>query len=132
MAAISRPSLHYRCTMLLEENAGGGDSVILAPSDDLVMVPESHRHLITPDIQAAFADPPKYYRGVADRCPFPVMQRWLQQIVAEKNWTLELHQGYEDWQMTGFRWESDKFTGALLGLPRKSATIPSAVQSFYA
>lgn len=58
--------------MRIEENEGGGESVILVAGDDLAQVPESHRDLITPRIREVFADPAAHFTRIADECPFPL------------------------------------------------------------
>jgi hypothetical protein len=99
--------------MQVEENEGGGKSVILEAGDSLDKVPKSHRDLITPQLRETFSDPPSYFRQIADECSFPAMAAWLRILIEEENWELVLHRGDpEEWTSAGIRWWSEKVRSA--------------------
>src|SRR5687768_16906447 len=119
--------------MRREENEAGGQSICLSPGDRLAEVPPPHRRLITPAIRAAFADPPRYFRHVADRCPFPTMAAWLRALLAEGAWELRLHQGYsDDYAAAGFDWSSAALRGAMITPPsaRPRRRLPPALRRY--
>jgi hypothetical protein len=74
--------------MDIKENEARGTSVFLTAGDNLGDIPVSHRQLLTPAMTEAFSNPPQYFLGIAKRCPFPVMARWLNTVVAEEQWKL--------------------------------------------
>lgn len=116
------------------ENEAGGTSVLLDEGDDLRKVPRSHRHLLTDALRAAFPDPVGYFAGIARRCPFPKMRRWLKALVAEGSWQLQLHQGWpEEWNLAGFKWRSQKVGSAVVGLPSGAelAALCPALHRYY-
>ena len=120
--------------MRREKNEGGGESIRLGPGDRLVEVPPPHRGLITPAIRAALDDPPRYFRQIADRCPFDKMAAWLRALLAEGEWDLQLHQGYPaEWTSAGFLWASDTVRAAVItpshGRPRPG--LPPALRRYY-
>ncbi len=124
--------------MRIEDNCGGGDTVILGPGDDLSQTPETHRELISPMVRDAFVDPVGYFRDIANRSRFEELSRWINTLIAEPAWELELSRGYPydervNWTMTGFRWNSDSITGALIGLPARHDfnAYPSALAEYF-
>jgi hypothetical protein len=117
-----------------DENDAGGTSILLDPGDDLKKVPRSHQYLLTDSLRTAFADPPGHFAGIAKRCPFPNMKRWLNALLAENRWQLQLHQGDpKEWNMAGFEWESEKVHGAIIGLPtgEKLAKLCPTLRQYY-
>ena len=122
--------------MKYEENCGGGETVVLTKKDRLDSVPESHRHLLTPELALAFKDPVEYFQVVAHRCSFPEMKRWLLQLLAKPKWKLRLNMcnpDYGDWSLAGFEWSAKGVRGATIALPRPSSfVLPKTLQSYYA
>ena len=100
--------------MEVTDNEAGGQSVLLVAGDSLRKVPRSHRHLLTPPIREAFADPAAHFRNVADRCRFETMARWLRALLAGRRWRLELHLGYGRSEAAGFYWFSDAVRPAVV------------------
>lgn len=124
--------------MRIEENAGGGDTVILQLGDDPAQTPESHRDLISSTIRDTFIDPVQYFRDIANRSPFDALSRWINTLIADPKWELELNRGspYDEranWTMTGFRWDSDSITGAMVGVPdgRELSLYPASLAEYY-
>jgi hypothetical protein len=138
--------------MRIEENAGGGETVLLQRGDNLALVPASHLDLISPKIRDAFADPVRYFRDIAGRSKFSALSRWINALTAEPQWELELNRGgYEqpaweleldcgdsdaecfNWTMVGFRWHSNSVTGALIGIPdeRELSRYPATLARYY-
>jgi hypothetical protein len=119
--------------MDIEENEGGGKTVTIYFSDNLRKVPRSHRHLVTPRILEVFADPPAYFRDVVDRCPFEQMAEWLDQLISDDAWVLELHKGFQDFESAGFFWISEKVRVATISLPVDIdlSSFPASLQSYY-
>jgi hypothetical protein len=118
----------------IQENEGGGKSIILGEGDDLSKVPRSHRGLITPAIREAFADPPGYFRQLAQRCPFRKMAKWLRGLVLGGGWELHLNRGDpKEWTLAGFSWGSVMVRGATVGLPNHPVldACPEAVKQYY-
>lgn len=121
--------------MNVEENEGGGMTVILCDGDDLRKVPKSHRQLITAAIREAFANPAEYFDHIAKCCPFRKMSRWLKTLVTKGDWELELNRrSPKEWTLAGFNWYSEKVRGATIGLPDNTnlQIAPDALQSYYA
>jgi hypothetical protein len=121
--------------MRIEDNCGGGDTVILDPGDSLDDVPSSHRKLLTAALRRAFADPIAHFRDIAERCPFPRMVQWLEKLLKEGKWALHLNKcnpEYGDWSLTGFQWSSKQVRGATIALPRKKPRgLPKSLQDYY-
>lgn len=120
--------------MQIEENEAGGKTINLVAGDDLTKVPQSHRHLITTPIREAFVDPPAYFKGIAKRCRFPAMARWLGALLAANQWELHLNQGDpKQWTLAGFDWSSDQVRGATIALPSDCNLdgYPAALKEYY-
>lgn len=124
--------------MRIEENAGGGDTVILEPGDDPAQVPETHRGLLSPMIRDVFVDPVSHFRDIASRSRFTSLSQWINALIADPKWELELNRGFPfdervNWTMTGFRWNSDSVAGALIGLPtrRDFHGYPKSLADYY-
>jgi hypothetical protein len=120
--------------MEIDDNDGGGQSVLLVEGDTLDEVPDSHRDLITSSIREVFADPPAHFRRIARDCPFPQMAAWLRTVVEENDWHLALHRGDPtEWTAAGFVWNSSKLHGAEItpssGTP--PATLPETLRRYY-
>jgi hypothetical protein len=123
--------------MEIEENEGGGTSVLLFIGDKLSKVPKSHRMLITPELRKAFADPSSYFKDLANRCPFPAMSDWLRAVIAERLWVVGLHHGKppvpEEWTQVGIRWFGENMLGAEItpasGLA--SQDLPPVLREYY-
>jgi hypothetical protein len=120
--------------MEIDENDGGGQSVLLVEGDTLDEVPDSHRDLITPAIQEAFVNPRGHFRKIARKCPFPKMAAWLRALLKENDWELGLHHGDPaEWTAAGFHWRSSKVFGAEIAPSAgpTPAALPAALQRFY-
>lgn len=121
--------------MEIEENEGGGTSVLLFPGDRLDKVPSSHQKLITSRVRQVFADPVGHFNRLADECPFSQMATWLRALLAEKSWYLALHRGaLEEMKSVGFGWSSEKVRGAEISPSIEAATAdrPEALRRYYA
>lgn len=121
--------------MEIEENDGGGKSVILDATDDLGKIPRSHRPLLTPELRDAFSDPYAHFRRVAEVCPFPSMAAWLQALLKERLWELVLHRGKpKEWTAAGIRWLSETLGGPEIA-PAKNGVpedLPPDLGRYYA
>ncbi|MBN2293735.1 MAG: hypothetical protein JXM70_15010 [Pirellulales bacterium] len=119
--------------MEIEENDAGGTTVILQAGDDLASIPDSHSHLLTPQLQAAFPDPVACFQQIAQKCPFPEMTRWLNALVEQSNWELQLHQGDPtEWTAAGYCWYSESVLGAIIDLPGTGACdYPKVLANYY-
>jgi hypothetical protein len=124
--------------MRFDENVGGGDTVVVEPGDDLTDVPPSHLDLITPQIRKAFADPVQCFRDIAGRSQFRELSRWLNALIEDGAWELELNRGaLEDerrsWTMTGFRWMTRSVHDAVVGLPSPPGanSFPNTLADYY-
>jgi hypothetical protein len=120
--------------MLVEKNEGGGKSVFLTAGDRLTKVPKSHRELLIPCIQEAFADPSAHFLRVAKICPFPQMAKWLKALVAGGTWMLGLHRGDQPgWTQAGFLWFSDEVRSAEISpsIGEPLPNQPTTLQRYY-
>ena len=120
--------------MEVRNNEAGGQSVVLFAGDNLRKVPRSHRHLLTPPVRGALADPAAHFRQVADRCRFEAMARWLRALLAEGRWRLELHLGYDGQsEAAGFYWSADAVRSAMVA-PAAGAdltTYPPVLRHYF-
>ena len=119
--------------MDIEENEGGGTSVLLVEGDDLASVPDSHMHLLSPQLRDAFRDPVSRFRDIAERCPFPEMARWLNALIDDPFWILELNQGDpQQFTSAGFYWLSETVRSASIDLPSDARyDYPPALADYY-
>ncbi len=119
--------------MEIIENEGRGTSVILVSGDDLGDVPDSHLHLLTPQLRDAFSDPVERFREIAKRSPFPEMSRWLNSLLEAPQWQLQLHQGDPlEYVAAGYFWASETVRSATIDLPSDAATsYPTALAEYF-
>jgi hypothetical protein len=122
-----------RRTVEIVENEAGGRTVTLIAGEDLRQVPKSHRQLITSRIREAFADATAYFRDVADRCCFQDMVKWLQALLEDNVWELQLHLGYGEHVAAGFYWSSDRVRSAMIGVPsdQNLSIYPTTLSEYY-
>ena len=120
--------------MDIEKNEAGGTSITLFADDDLDQVPASHRDLLTPNIRKAFSDPIDHFHGVANKCPFPRMTRFLRAILKKKAWILMLHRGEpREWTGAGFMFFAVKVTTVEIAPAREDmlAAWPETLQTYH-
>jgi hypothetical protein len=112
----------------------GGTLVILRPGDSLKAVPRSHRRLLTPEIEAWWADPVRAVRGIADRAVTPNMGRWFRRVADAGGWRLELHRAPDGAGRAGYGLSCPGLRGAEVGPPaaRPAARhLPPGLAAYY-
>jgi hypothetical protein len=99
--------------MEITDEEFGGTRVTLEQGDSLKAVPRSHRKLITPEIEAWWADPVVAIRRVADWAVAPNMGRWFRRMADDGTWRLRLHKASGvDFTAAGFDFGCDGIRGA--------------------
>ncbi|MDM4019593.1 hypothetical protein, partial [Roseiconus lacunae] len=118
--------------MLTRPNDGGGTTLVLADSDDLASVPESHRDIITDSVREAFHDPAAYFSEVASRAVIPNLGKYLANFVTDGRWTLLLADTYMMDRATtaAFQWFHPAQYPCMLGTPTADCG-DSRFASFY-
>ncbi|MDX1946687.1 MAG: hypothetical protein SFU86_14900 [Pirellulaceae bacterium] len=121
--------------MKIEENCGGGDTVIVYPKDALARVPASHTELLTSPVREAFLDPAAYFRRIAARCRIASMRQWLEQLVRKNRWELRLHtNGHDCPGIAAFAFHAPSITTAEIAPPRAESlerNFPAEIVEFY-
>lgn len=120
--------------MDVEEDEEAGVTVKLDPGDDLAAVPASHRQLLTPEVRAAFANPPGHFQAVRDRSPVPNMRKWFDRVLKKRQVELWLEVGVPgEAERAGFFLAGGKVTPAIVGLPVPfdAALYPEPLAAFY-
>ncbi|MDX1943786.1 MAG: hypothetical protein SFU86_00140 [Pirellulaceae bacterium] len=121
--------------MKLYPNQAGGQTVELSTGDDLDEVPESHRDLVSDTLRQAFADPPTWFREIAERSTIPELSQWLTALIANAQWRLLLHEGfmYDRSTLAAFCWHSTTVTSAMVSLPATylSPRLPEGLRGFH-
>jgi hypothetical protein len=117
------------------QNQAGGATVIVVAGDDLSAVPTSHREMISPAVRAAFNDPVAYFQKIAFRSQIPELTKWLTALIAEKKWTLLLHEGFmfDRSLMAAFHWNCSHAVSAMISLPRESLSqrVPTGFRHYF-
>ena len=120
--------------MDLTEEEFGGTLVMLQLGDSLKSVPRSHRRLITPEIEAWWADPIRALRGIADRAVTPNMSQWFRRMADGGSWRLELHKASHGATRAGFWLSCPGTRGAEVGPPPAKPAVkylPPGLADYY-
>ncbi len=119
--------------MRVEENEQGDETVVLTEGDSLAGIPESHANIMHPPIREAFNDPSGYFKNVANQTPFSSFASWLNKLIDDGDWELELNKGCGDSSMAGYYWDCEGVRGATIGLPLAPDLdwYPQSIQQFY-
>lgn len=98
------------------DNQGGGTTIILASDDSLESVPESHRDIVTNEIQDAFRDPHQYFLNIARQANIRCFRDYLTKIVSEGQWRLILADTYMMQRETvgAFFWSAEGVHGTMI------------------
>jgi hypothetical protein len=120
--------------MRTDWNCASGDTVFVTPTDSLGDVPDTHRNLVTPAIEAAFRNPCKHFQEVSARCPFPSLARYLNELTADGRWELRLHtNGFESPGIAAFAFGSTRVMQAEIAPAEQlaDAECPEEIGQFY-
>ena len=120
--------------MEVRENEAGGQSVILNAADKLNEIPGSHQFILTDDIVQVFDDPKARFHAIRKTCPFSAMSAWLEGLLTDAKWSLELHTNYSGNGTAGFHWSSSKVRSATIMLPLEGefpAQYPASYCQYY-
>lgn len=121
--------------MKIEPGEFGGIDVELTAGDKLDDVPDSHQHLISAELRAAFVDPRGHLQSVAERCPFSSMKEWLTTLCGEGEWSLQMHLwAHDNTGSAGFSWSGAKVSGAVIGPATEGefpADYPADFRAYY-
>jgi hypothetical protein len=90
-------------------NEIGGTSIFITRHDDLNLVPETHRDLLTPQVVEIFRDPHSHFANIARKTPIASMQKWLDAMLSGVCF-LNLHTTFEPhWREAAFSWSLSQF-----------------------
>ncbi|WP_143544062.1 hypothetical protein [Rhodopirellula sp. MGV] len=100
-------------------NDGGGTTLVLADSDDLDSVLDSHRDIITASVRDAFRDPAAYFSELVSEATIPNLRKYLTNFVADGRWTLLLADTYmmDRATIAAFQWFHPVQYPCMLGTP---------------
>ncbi len=121
--------------MEIEHDEIEGTTVWVGFDDDLAEVPETHRHLLTPEVRAVFTDVATFLENIRDRSPVPNMRKWFDRLIEDGVGSLVLEVGdpADIMKRAGFMLSADGMRGAIVGPPRPFAEglYPRELAEFY-
>jgi hypothetical protein len=112
--------------MLKRPNDCGGTTLILADGDNLDVVPDSHRDIVTEAIRDAFVDPSSHFRQIAARTPLRNLRDYLAAFVEQGKWMLILADTYmmERATIGAFQWFHPSMYGCMFALATSGPVDP--------
>jgi hypothetical protein len=118
----------------IDDEEFGGTCVTLVAGDRLKAVPRSHRRLVTPEIEAWWADPMAEVRRVGDRAASPRMAEWFHAMAERGTWRLRLHRADHGGTQAGYDLSCPNLRRAEVGPPQPRARfdqLPDDLAAFY-
>ncbi len=120
--------------MEISEEEFGGTRVRLWAGDNLRSVPPSHRGLITPEIEAWWADPVRALRDVGQRAVTSNMGEWFRRMADHGSWCLDLHRAWHGGTRAGYSLVCPGIRGAEVGPPAARPAVqdlPPGLPDYY-